>query len=111
HDLNIRKLFGDDVLEALFTLHGGRAARRIHQHGDLPFAVDQLGQLAGAHLPALVVVSGDEGEVVVGVDAGIEDGDEDTGFGGALDGLGGRGRSVACDGEPIDVAGGHEGDT
>ena len=79
----------------------------MHYHGDLSLAVNQLGELARAHLAGLVIIGCNKGQDFIGIDAGIEHRDENAGPGGALDGSRDRCLIRGGDGESVDVARDH----
>ena len=106
-DPNARKLFGDGIGKPLFAQYGGSAARLLHHHGHLSLCADERGQHARRRRACLVIVRGDEADVVLNLDSGVEDGDRDArpdraferSYQGAFVGRG--------DGQPVHLTGNH----
>src|SRR5215207_5263261 len=75
----------DRLLKTLLALVGRDRAGLDAEDGDAPLAVQARGQALGRVDAALPVVGRDVGDVVLGADAGVEDGDGDALARGALD--------------------------
>src|SRR5215204_33924 len=85
HDLDAGVFGLDRLLETLLALVGRDRPGLDAEDGDAPLPVQARGQTLGRVDAALLVVGRDVGDVVLGADAGVEDGDGDALARGTLD--------------------------